>query len=86
MAHQLTMSERDVISNLHLAAASPAVIARAKGWHHSTISRELAQSATHCAGSDIADGSAFSSAPPAQRSLPNEIFRKGGTAFGGIPT
>lgn len=43
MAHQLTMSEREVISNMHFAGASAAEIARATRRHRSTISRELAR-------------------------------------------
>ena len=51
MAHQLTMSEREVISNMHFAGVSAAEIARATGRHRSTISRELARNG---------DGSAYS--------------------------
>ena len=41
MAHQLTMQEREVISKMHFAGASPAAVARELGRHPTTISREL---------------------------------------------
>lgn len=40
---QLTMSEREVISKMRFAGASPAEISRTLGRHRSTVSRELAR-------------------------------------------